>query len=70
MAAIDEFPRSATVRARTKSTVLTLSRDNSNYIVEGHSSVDVKILKGIASLLSMNLRKASNRLADYMVPLG
>ena len=70
MAVIDEFPRSATVKARTKSTLLTLSRDNFNYIVEGHSSVDVKILKGIASLLSMNLRKTSSRLADYMLPLG
>jgi len=70
MAVIDEFPRSAAVKARTKSTLLTLSGDNFNYIVEGHSSVDVKILKGIPSLLSMNLRKTSSRLADYMLPLG
>jgi CRP/FNR family transcriptional regulator, cyclic AMP receptor protein len=28
------------------------------------------ILKGLARLLSMNLRKTSSRLADYLLPLG
>lgn len=70
MAVIHELPQSAMVKARTKSNLLTLSRDNFNYMVEGHSSVDDKILKGIVSLLSMNLRKTSSRLADYMLPLG
>jgi len=70
MAVIDDLPRSATVKARTKSTLLTLSRDNFNYILAGHPSIGVKILKGIARLLSMNLRKTSSRLADYILPLG
>ncbi len=70
MAVIDELPRSATVKARTKSTLLTLSRENFNYILEAHSGIGVKILKGIARLLSMNLRKTSSRLAGYMLPLG
>jgi len=70
MAIIDELPRSATVRARTKSTLITLSQENFNYILAEHSTIGVKILKGIARLLSMNLRKTSSRLADYMLPLS
>jgi len=70
MAVIDELPRSATVKARTKSTLITLSRDNFNYILAEHSTIGVKILKGVARLLSMSLRKTSSRLADYMLPLG
>ena len=70
MAVIDELPRSATVKARTKSTLLTLSRENFNYILAEHSTIGVKILKGVARLLSMSLRKTSSRLADYMLPLG
>ena len=70
MAIIDELPRSATVKARTKSTLITLSQENFNYILAEHSAIGVKILKGIARLLSMNLRKTSSRLADYMLPLS
>lgn len=70
MAVIDELPRSATVKARTKATLLTLSRENFEYILSEHSNTGVKILKGIARLLSLNLRKTSSRLADYMLPLG
>jgi len=70
MAVIDELPRSATVKACTKSILITLSRDNFNYILEEHSTIGVKILKGISRLLSMNLRKTSSRLVDYMLPLS
>lgn len=70
MAVIDELPRSATVKARTKTTLITLSQENFNYILAEHSTIGVKILKGIARLLSMNLRKTSSRLADYMLPLS
>ncbi len=70
MAVIDELPRSATVKARTKSTLITLSQENFNYILAEHSTIGVKVLKGIARLLSMNLRKTSTRLADYMLPLS
>lgn len=69
MAVIDDLPRSATVRARTKATLLTLSQQNFDYILAEHAAIGVKILKGIAQLLSLNLRKTSSRLADYMLPL-
>jgi len=70
MAVIDQLPRSATVKAITKTTLLTLSQEKLNYILAEHSGIGVKILKGIARLLSMNLRKTSSRLADYMLPLS
>jgi len=70
MAVIDDFPRSATVRARNKTTLIILTRDGFNQILDQHSQIGVKMLKGIARLLSMNLRKTSSRLADYMLPLS
>ena len=70
MAVIDEFPRSATVRSVTKSTLVTLSRTSFDRILEEHPKIGIKILKGISRLLSLNLRKTSSRLADYMLPLG
>jgi CRP/FNR family cyclic AMP-dependent transcriptional regulator len=70
MAIIDDLPRSATVRAKYKSTLLTLSRENFDYIIAKYPDIGVKILKGLSSLLCMNLRKTSNRLAEYMLPLS
>ena len=70
MSVIDDLPRSATIKAQTKSTLLTLSRENFDYILAEHSTIGVKIIKGIARLLCLNLRKTSSRLADYMLPLG
>lgn len=70
MSVIDEFPRSATVKARTKATLVILTRERFDLIMEDHPAIGVKILKGISRLLSQNLRKTSSRLADYMLPLG
>jgi CRP/FNR family cyclic AMP-dependent transcriptional regulator len=70
MAIIDDLPRSATVKAKDKSTLLTLSREDFDYLLAKHPDIGVKILKGLARLLSMNLRKTSNRLAEYMLPLS
>ena len=70
MSVIDDFPRSATVKARSKSTLVILTREGFNILLEKHSIIGVKILKGISRLLSMSLRKTSSRLADYMLPLS
>lgn len=70
MAVIDDFPRSATVKARTDSTLVILTRKGFDQILSNHPNIGVKILKGISRLLSMNLRKTSSRLADYMLPLS
>ena len=70
MAIVDDFPRSATVKARTRTTLLILTRSGFEKILNDHSPIGAKVLKGISRLLSMNLRKTSSRLADYMLPLS
>ncbi len=70
MSILDNFPRSASVRARTKATLVTLSRDSFESICEEHPRIGLKIVRGIARLLSLGLRKTSSRLADYMLPLA
>lgn len=70
MSVIDKTPHSATVRARTRSTVVTLSAEGFDLILEKHPRIGIKILKGLSRLLSMNLRKTSARLAEYMLPIS
>ena len=70
MSVIDKAPRSATVRARSNTTVMTLSADGFDLILRKHPEVGIKILKGISRLLSINLRKTSARLAEYILPLS
>lgn len=68
MAIIDRTPRSATVTAKTFTTLLVLSRKGFDTIVEKHPGIGIKILKGLARLLSLNMRATSSKLADYMNP--
>ena len=70
MSVIDDFPRSATVKARNDTTLVILTRKGFDQILKVHPNIGVKILKGISRLLSMNLRKTSSQLADYMLPLS
>ena len=69
MSIIDNFPRSATVRAQTDATYITLTQKGFDNILKGYPEIGIKILKGISRLLSLNLRKTSSRLADYMLPV-
>ncbi len=66
MALIDGLTHSATVRACRASTILILRRDDFNTLLSAHPAVGIKILKGIARLLSLNLRKASAQLTTFM----
>ncbi len=70
MSIVDEFPRSATVKARTRASLVILTRDDFEQIASDRPDLGFEILKGLARLLSMNLRKTSARLADYMLPLS
>ena len=70
MSIIDDFPRSATVRSKTKSTLLILTRKGFEQLLEQYPQIGIKMIKGLAKLLSMNLRKTSSLLADYMLPIG
>ncbi|MBW1990513.1 MAG: cyclic nucleotide-binding domain-containing protein [Deltaproteobacteria bacterium] len=69
MAVIDDFPRSATVRAKTNSRLLTLSRKNFESLLENHPETGIKVLKGIARLVCINLRRTSVELADLKTPV-
>ena len=69
MSVIDDSPRSATVKARTKTTAVALSKKGFDRILDSHPKIGIRILKKIARLVSLNLRKTSSRLADYMLPI-
>jgi CRP/FNR family transcriptional regulator, cyclic AMP receptor protein len=70
MSILDNFPRSATAKARTKSSFLTLTRMSFEKILKDYPQIGITILKGISRILSQNLRQTSSRLADYMLPLA
>ncbi len=67
MSIIDNIARSATVRARKDSTLVILSRKGFNTILDSHPKIGIKILKGIARLLSLNMRRTSSHLADHIL---
>ncbi|NLA75848.1 MAG: cyclic nucleotide-binding domain-containing protein [Deltaproteobacteria bacterium] len=69
MSIIDDFPRSATVKAKSQTTLLILTRKKFEQMLEQYTQIGVKLLKGIAKFMSMNMRKTSSLLADYMLPL-
>ncbi|NWF37160.1 cyclic nucleotide-binding domain-containing protein [Mariprofundus sp. KV] len=64
MALLDTFPRSATVIAETECTLLTISRDSFDKILDRHPRAGISFLKSIARVLSLHLRRASGQLAD------
>jgi len=70
MALIDKLTRSASVRACTPSSLIVLTRKGFDLILKLHPEIGIKILKGVASLLSINLRKTSDKLAEFMPPLA
>ncbi|MBW1989189.1 MAG: cyclic nucleotide-binding domain-containing protein [Deltaproteobacteria bacterium] len=69
MSTIDEFPRSASVTAVTDTTLVTLGRKDFDALLADHPRIGIRILEGLTRLLSLNLRRTSSRLADYMLPL-
>jgi len=69
MAVVDEAPRSATVTALTPSRLLTFSRSDFETLLAEHPALGIRILKGIARVLSQYLRHASGQLADRVLPI-
>ena len=67
---VERFPRSATLKASTDAVVVTLSQDTFESMLKDYTNIGIKILKGLACLLSHNLRKTSSRLEDYMLPMS
>ncbi len=68
MSIIDNIARSATAKARQDTTLVILSKKGFNTILDKHPRIGIKILKGIARLLSLNMRRTSSHLADYLLP--
>lgn len=66
MAIIDGLPRSATVKSLTPSSLLLLKRDDFNRLLETHPEIAAKILRAIARMLSIHLRKTSGDLSNLM----
>ena len=70
MSIIDNYPRSATVKAKTKALLYILSKSAFDMILERHPRIGIKLLKGISKMLSENLRETSRRLADFIPSLS
>ena len=70
IALVDDYLRSATVRANKKSSLITLTKSNFEMILEHHPPVGIKLLKGLTRILSLSLRKTSSQLADALLPIG
>ena len=69
MGIIDDYPRSATARTVADTTLVVITRRSFMRILYEYPETGVKILQGIARLISMNLRQTSSQLADYLSPL-
>lgn len=65
MSLIDKAPRSATLKARTKTTLAVLAQNGFKLILEKHPTMGIKILIGFARFQTENLRTTSNRLNAY-----
>jgi CRP-like cAMP-binding protein len=70
MAVIGNFSRTATVKACTDATLLTLSRRRLDQICDEHPKIGVKILRSIARLLSLHLKDTSQELLELISPRG
>lgn len=66
MAMVDLGSRSATVIGARKSELVIMGRQAFDLILERHPKTGVKLLSGVARLLSLYLRQASGRLADKL----
>lgn len=66
MAMVDLSPRSATVIGAKDSELVIMGRQAFDMILENHPKIGVKLLSGVARLLSLYLRQASGRLADKL----
>ncbi len=70
MSIINNFPRSSTDIARSKARLAVFLRMAFEDILSKKVNLGVNILKGLANLLSINLKKTCGRLTDNMLPMG
>lgn len=65
MALIDDYARSATVIAIRETEILLLSRGKFETILQTQPTMGIKILKGLGKIISLRLRAAHGRFADF-----
>lgn len=66
MALIDKSPRSATVIARQAATLVTLTDRAFDLLADKHPPLAIKMIRKVARLLSLNMRRTSSKLADLL----
>lgn len=62
MSFIDGFPRSASVKALKYVTLLALTRNSYNIIMDKYPEIGVKMLENIAKMISGRLRNTTDRI--------
>ena len=67
MAMVDLSPRSATVTGASDTELIIMGRQAFDLILQEHPKIGVKLLSGVARLLSLYLRQTSGRLADKLI---
>ncbi len=65
MSLLDKAQRSASIRARSKSTLAILPQTAFKVVLKKHPAIGIKILVGFARFQTENLRKTSNQLNAY-----
>lgn len=69
MSLIDGSPRSATVRAKTKLKLIVLKHEDFKKLNEENPTIANKVLMGVCSLLSKNLRDTNNRFTEQLLSI-
>lgn len=66
MAIIDELTRSASVRATEMTALVVLPKKDFDHILHEYPLIGIEMLKGLAVMLSLNLRRTSENLSQQM----
>lgn len=69
LALIDGFVRSAMIKAKTNGVFIALKREDFETLQDKHPKIAIKIVKGIARVISLNLRKTSLEITKLMMPI-
>ena len=69
MSLIDELPRSASITARTKSSVIKLNKTNFEMILEKHPAIGITLLKGLAQIVCQRVRESNSSLSEFLEPI-
>ncbi len=66
MSLIDDYPRSATVRAINPAILLILTREQLRHLLGELPEIGIKIQRSLLQLLSQHLRKTSSNFTDFV----